>query len=206
MPGPDHVSTDAAFGFIPWGPVLRANIYSIVTSNAVAVYRGMLMEAVGTALLTPKLGYVQSAISEETGADGSIIGAVLGIFNHNFEPVKYLAATTVGNGVIAGYALIADDPGQLYLCQEDGDTSSVAAADVGNTFDAIGTTGDTNTGLSLMELDSSSKATTSTLALRLLGFHPDDTIVAAAAAGGHTRCIVKINSAYMGNGAANTGV
>ena len=63
MPGPDHVSTDAAFGFIPWGPVLRAQLYSIVTSNAVAVYRGMLMEAVGTAYLTPKSGYLQGAIS-----------------------------------------------------------------------------------------------------------------------------------------------
>jgi len=206
MPGPDHVSTDAAFGFIPWGPVLRAQLYSIVTSNAVAVYRGMLMEAVGTAYLTPKSGYLQGAISEETGADGSIIGAVLAIFDHNMNSVKYLAASTTGNGTIAGYALIADDPNQLYLCQEDGDTSSVAAADVGNTFEAIGTTGSTTTGLSLMELDSSSKATTSTLALKLMGFHPDDTIVAAAAAGGHTRCIVKINSAYLGAGAANTGL
>lgn len=205
MPGPDHVSTDAAFGFIPWGPVIRANMYAIVTNNAVAVYRGMLMENVGTALLTPKMGYLQQAISEETGADGTIIGAVLAIFNHDMEPVKYLAASTTGDGVIAGYALIADSPDQLYLAQEDGDTSSLAAADIGLNVDAIGTTGDTNTGLSYMEIDSSSKNTTNSLALKLVGIHPDDTIASGAAAGGHARFIVKINSAYMGNGAVNTG-
>jgi len=204
--GPDHVNTDAAFGFIPWGPVISANIYAIVTSNAVAVYRGMLMEGVGEAVLTPKMGYLQKAISEETGADGSIIGAVLAIFNHDMEPVKYLAASTTGDGTIAGYALIADSPAQLYLAQEDGDTSSLAAADIGNTVEAIGTTGDTNTGLSLMEIDSSSKHTTSTLALKLINIHPDDTLKAAAAAGGHARFIVKINSAYLGQGAANTGL
>jgi hypothetical protein len=181
-------------------------MYAIVTNNAVAVYRGMLMEGVGESVLTPKMGYLQKAISEETGADGSIIGAVLAIFDHDMNPVKYLAAATTGNSTIAGYALIADSPDQLYLAQEDGDTSSLAAADIGNTVEAIGTTGDTNTGMSLMEIDSSSKNTTSTLALKLINIHPDDSFVAAAAAGGHSRYIVKINSAYMGNGAVNTGL
>lgn len=203
--GIDHVSTDGPFGFIPYGPVIRANMYAIVTNVTVAVARGSLMENVGTALLTPKMGYLQQAASEETGADGTIIGACLATFDYKMDPCKYIAATETGNGVIAGYALIADSPDQLYLAQEDGDTSSLAAADVGLNVEAVGTTIDTNRGISLMEVDSSSKATTNTFALKLMGFHPDDSIVAAAAAGGHTRCIVKVNSAYMGNGAVNTG-
>lgn len=206
MPGPDHVLTDAAFGYIPWGPVIRANIYAVVTNNAVAMYRGSVVEASGAALLTPKMGYLQAAVGEETGADGSIIGAVLAIFDENMEPVKYLAASTTGDGTIAGYVLVADHPDQLYLAQEDGDTSSLAAADIGSNVEAVGTTGDTDTGVSLQEIDSNSKNTTSTLAFKLVGIHPDDTVYPAAAAGGHARFIVKLNSAYMGNGAANTGV
>jgi hypothetical protein len=206
MPGPDHVNTDAAFGFIPWGPVISANIYAVVTNNAVAMYRGSLVEASGAALLTPKMGYLQAAVGEETGADGSIIGAVLAVFDHNFNSVKYLAASTTGNSTIAGYVLVADSPHQLYLAQEDGDTASLAAADIGNNVEAIGTTGDTDTGLSLQEIDSDSKNTTSTLALKLVGIHPDDTVYPAAAAGGHARFIVKLNSAYLGGGAANTGI
>lgn len=205
MPGPDHVSTDAAFGFIPWGPVIRANLYAIVTSNAVAVYRGMLMEAVGEAVLTPKFGYLAKAISEETGADGTIIGAVLAIFDHNMNSVKYLAATTTGNSTIAGYALIADSPDQLYVAQEDGDTSSLAATAIGGTADAIGTTGSTTTGQSLMEIDSNTINTTNSLALKIVNIHPDDSFYPAAAAGGKSRFIVKINSNYLGNGAVNTG-
>ena len=203
--GIDHVSTDGPFGFIPYGPVIRANMYALVTNVTVAVARGSLMETLGTALLTPKMGYLQQVASEETGADGTIIGACLATFDHDMNPCFYIAASTTGDGVIAGYALIADSPDQLYLAQEDGDTSSLAAADVGLNVEAIGTTIDTNRGIALMEVDSSSKATTNTFALKLVGFHPDYSIVAAAAAGGHPRCIVKVNSAYMGNGDVNTG-
>lgn len=205
MPGPDLASTDAAFGFIPWGPVLSANIYAIVTNNAVAVYRGMLMEAVGEAVATPKMGVLAKAISEESGADGTIIGAVLAIYDYKMDPVKYLAAATTGNGTIAGYALIADHPGQLYLAQEDGDTSSIVVANIGLNVDAVGTAGDTNTGLSTMEIDSNSVNTTNTLALKLINIHPDDSISSAGAAGNHARFIVKLNSAYLGQGAVNTG-
>ena len=203
--GYDHLLIDAPFGFIPYGPVIRANMYAIVTNVSVAVARGSLMENVGTALLTPKMGYLQQAASKETGADGDIIGACLATFDEDMNPCFYIAATTTGNSTIAGYALIADSPDQLYLAQEDGDGSSLAAADVGLNVQAVGTTIDTTRGIALMEVDSSSKATTNTHALKLVGLHPDDTIYAAAAAGGHARCIVKVNSAYMGNGAVNTG-
>jgi hypothetical protein len=206
MAGPDHLLIDGPFGFIPYGPVIRANMYALVTNLAVATARGSLMQSTAAALLTPKMGYLQQADSEETGADGSIIGAVLAVFDHDMNPVSYLAAATVGDGVISGYALIADSPAQLYLAQEDGDTSSLAAADVGQNVEAIGTTIDTARGISLMEVDSSSKNTTSTIALKLMGFHPDDTIMAAAAAGGHARCIVKVASAYLGEGSANTSI
>lgn len=195
--GIDMASTDAAFGFQPWGEVLRANIYAIVTANATALGPGMLMEAVGAGLTTKHFGTIQSAISEEGGAAGSILGAVLACFDENYMPVSYIAATTTGDGTIAGYALIADHPQQMYIAQEDGDTSSLAVADIGLNVEAIGTGVSTTTGLSTMEIDSSSKNTTATIGMKLLGVHPDDTISADAAAGNHARFICMVNTAHL---------
>jgi hypothetical protein len=193
---PDLAAVDMPDGLTPYGPVLRANYYSIVTSNAVAVYHGALMEAVGTTYYTPVFGNLPAAISEETGAAGTIIGAVLAIYDHNFCPVLYLPASTTGNGVIAGYALIADHSEQVYIAQEDGDTSSIVAANIGLAADMVGTTGSTVTGRSYMEIDSNTIAGTATLALHVIGVHPEDTISSAGAAGNHCRFLVKINAAY----------
>jgi hypothetical protein len=183
-------------GFTPWGPVLRARWYAVVTNNAAAVYHGALMETAGTTYATPVFGNLLGANSEETGATGSIIGAVIGICDHNFCPTLYLAAATTGNGVIAGYALIADHPQQVYVAQEDGDTSSIVAANVGLSVEAVGTTGNTTTGRSYMEIDSNTVAATATLALRLIGVHPEDSLSAAGAAGNHCRFLVQVNTSY----------
>ena len=86
---------------------------------------------------------------------------------------------------------------QRYLVQEDGDTSSLQVADIGLNVDGVGTTGSTTTGRSLMEIDSDSAATTNTLAWKIVGIHPDDTISAAGAAGNHARFIVMPNSSHL---------
>jgi len=198
----DMSTVDAAFGFQPWGNVISANIYAIVTANAVALGPGMLMEAVGTAIATKKFGVLQAAISEEAGAVGSIIGAVLAVFDHNMVPVKYLAATTAGDSTVAGYALIADSPYQKYVAQEDGDTSSIVLNDIGLNANAIGTTVNTSTGISLMEIDSNTVNTTNTLAVKILGVHPDDTVDATADSGRYSRFIVMINSAHVATNVA----
>jgi hypothetical protein len=55
----------------------------------------------------------------------------------------------------------------LYSIQEDSDSSALAATDCGTNCDIIVAAGDTNTGLSGMELDSSTVNTTNSLAIRL---------------------------------------
>jgi hypothetical protein len=195
---PDYSAVNAPFGFVPYGPLLRANWYALVTSIAVATYHGSFMEIVGNTVVTPHMGSLQLAVSEETGAAGSILGGVLGIMDHLYCPALYIPASAVGNGVIAGYALIADHPDQLYVAAEDGDTTSLVAADMGLACDAIGTTGSTTTGRSYMMIDSSSKAATATLALLLLRPHPDDTLATATTAGQYTRFICKVNSHALG--------
>lgn len=195
----DMSTTDAAFGLEPWGPVLRAQLYAIATNPTNAIGRGTLMEATGTALATPKYGTLQGAIDEETGAAGTILGAVLATFDYKGDPCNYIAASETGNGTIAGYALIADHPQQLYIAQEDGDTSSLVAANIGLAADMVGSGVDSNTGRSSMEIDSDTIAGTATLALRIVNIHPDDSISAAAAAGNHARFICFINSSYYGS-------
>jgi hypothetical protein len=199
-------TTNAPFGFIPWGPVIRANLYAVATNNTNAIGRGTLIEANGTAYATPKCGVLQGCVDEETGADGSIIGAVLAVFDHNMNPLKYLPATTAGNSVIAGILLVADSPAQLYVAQEDGVTSSLVLDNVGLNADAVGTTVDTNTGLSAQMIDSNTMNTTSTLAFKLVRPHPDDTVNTSTTAGRYSRWIVKLNSSAFGEGAANTGI
>lgn len=206
MSGPDMSTTNAPFGFIPWGPVISANLYAVATNNTNAMGRGTLIEANGTAYATPKCGVLQGCVDEETGADGSILGAVLAVFDYNMNPLKYLPAATTGNSTIAGILLVADSPAQLYVAQEDGDTNSLVLNDIGNNVDAVGTTVDTDTGLSAQMIDSTSKGTTATLAFKLMRPHPDDTVNSTNTAGRYSRFIVKLNSAHLGEGATNTAV
>jgi len=182
-------NTDAAFGLRVWGELLGAHLYGVATAYGTAIYLGTMMEHNGTSYATKYGGGIPGCAVEETGAAGSILGAAIAIFDSDMDPVNYLAASTTGDGVVAGYVLIADHPMQKFLAQEDGDTTPVAAASIGLNADMIGTGGSTTTGVSTMEIDSDTVNTTSTLAVKILSSHPDDTIASA-----YCRFIVMINS------------
>lgn len=198
--GKDMASTDAPFGIQPYEKIIHASMYAVVTSNSVAMAIGDSVEAVGTAITTAKLGTIQACITEETGAAASIIGGVLALFDHNMLPVNRIAVTTTGDGTVAGYALVADSPDQFYIAAEDGDTSSIQVADIGLNVDLVSThaAAAANNYLSKMEIDSNTIANTATLAWKVLGVHPDDSISAAGAAGNHARFIIKLNTPYLG--------
>ncbi len=198
--GVDFGSTDAAFGLVPYQNIIHTSLYSVVTSVATQMAVGDMVETVGTAIVTAKFGTLQAAITEETGASGTILGAVLCLFDENMFPVNRIAASEAGDSTVAGYALVADDPNQEYLIQEDGDTSSIQVADIGLNCDLVSTSTPIayNNYRSTMELDSNTIANTSTLAVHVLGVHPDDTISSAGAAGNYARFIVKLNAAYRG--------
>ena len=199
--GLDLATTDSPNGLMPYGPVLRANLYAVVTNPTIAVSVGALVESAGTTLAT-KYGSLLSVITEENGTAGSLIGVVLATYTYKGDPCLTITSSEVGNSTIAGLVLVADHPQQLYVGQEDGVTSSIQAANIGLSIEGIGITADAYTGRSIMELDSSSVAATATHAFRLLGIHPDDTISAAGAAGNHARFIVKLNTSYFGEGLA----
>ena len=90
---------------------------------------------------------------------------------------------------------VMTDPDAEYLVQEDSDAGYIAAADVGYNVQAIAGTGDTNTGLSGYEIDSSTAATTNTHGWRILRMweDPDNTV------GNYCKWVVKCNRSAFAN-------
>lgn len=115
-----------------------------------------------------------------------ITGVIVGIENLTPDNLSrtYLPAST------AGYLLVADDPDLMFEAQEDSVGAALAAADIGLNANVVFGTGNTVTGTSAVEIDSSTKATTATLDVRL------DSIVQRAdnAIGDNAKWLVWINN------------
>ena len=190
--GIDMATTNAPFGLQPWGKLLGANLYTITnTIPTYGIYHGDLVEHNSTTLATPGYGSLVDVLKTNAGATGSLLGAVLGLYTYQMDPVMYLLATATGNGTIGGLILVADHPLQEFIVQEDGVTSSLQIADMGTlrTMTAVAAAGSNATGISSMVLDSNN---TTNPAVKVLKPHPDDTISAAGAAGNYCRFVVQV--------------
>lgn len=185
---------DNAFGLLPVELFKGAHLYAFATANGAAIYLNSLVEHNGTSYATKKGSGIPGCAVEETGAAGSLLGSIVSLFDSNMDPIKYLPVTTAGDGIVAGYAMVADDPHQLFLAQEDGDTTPIAAASIGLNADMVGTGGSTITGRSTQEIDSDTVADTVTLALNIREAHEKDTINSA-----WCRFIVTINAHKYGS-------
>lgn len=97
--------------------------------------------------------------------------------------VNYRRASTLRTG----HVIWGDDV--LYSMQEDSVVSTLAATDAGTNADVIVGSGDTATGLSGMEIDSSSAGTANTLQLRL--HHVEEKV--GNKLGDNARWIVSLN-------------
>ena len=195
--GTDHSSTDAAFGFQPYGNVLRAQLYAVLTAPTVYIFHNDIVVHGGTGASTP-IGYLP-VIEDGSVPDSDpfILGSVLEVFDENMMPVAYIAPAEVGNGTIAGYVLVADHPDQLFIAQEDGDGNAIDVAEMGNNCDLIAGTlcaGNTNTGCGKMELDSDSAGAAAALQFKLIRPHEDDTIAVDATP--YNRWIVQVNEHF----------
>lgn len=182
---------DAAFGFQPYGNTLRVGLYGFVTTYGTAVYVGDLVEFDDAGYTTVNGGQVPGCQKEETGP---FVGAVVGLMDSDMDPIMYLVASQAGDGVVAGFAFVADHPDQIFLAQEDGVSDPIDLADIGLNIDAVGTGGNTATGISTQEIDSDTHGTTTTLGLKLMNIYENDTPSSAWA-----RWIVKINNHSLGN-------
>jgi hypothetical protein len=95
----------------------------------------------------------------------------------------YRAAST------AAYVLVCTDPHMLYEIQEDSVGGALAAADVGLNADFIVASGNSYSKRSGVMLDTSTKATTATLPLKIMGIaqKPNNVI------GANAKVLVKLN-------------
>lgn len=153
-------NSDAAFGLIPvcdfGGAPYNggANRYFVPSTDGTAIFVGDAVKLAGSADADGVPTIAQAA------AGDTITGVVVA-----FDPVEGAGAdgrdSTIHRAAsTARYAWVVDDPNILFLCQEDSEGGALAAADVGNNADLIVGTGSSTTGRSAMEIDSSTKATT----------------------------------------------
>lgn len=146
-----------------------ANLYYVPSSDSTAIFVGDAVKSAGSADADGVPSVAQAA------AGDAIRGVVVGVKPVTDESTIYREAST------ERYVYVADAPDLVFEIQEDADGGALAATDVGNNADLVVGSGDTATGTSGMELDSSTAATTAAT-MRILGFvqRPDNEIGANA--------------------------
>lgn len=177
-------NVDRPRGFTPIGTLSgspwQASVETIICdATHAAIGVGDLIEMTAD-------GYpdVLTAGATDSGVFGVVVGvlpmgagwnATTGTLGDNHisatEPTLVGAGTRSLAANTAGALLVATAPDLLMVGQEDGDTTPLTLAAVGSNVDIINPGADATTGNSLMEIDSTSVATTATLPLRILHVH-----------------------------------
>lgn len=181
---------DKAFGLRPMGNLSATGAqaqygYEIADNQAGAIFQGDLV--------TIYDGYlVKFAPATHTAA--------VGVFNgcNYIDPTTgkptwknyYPGSVNITAGKII--ADVIDDPAQLFLIQADED---IVQADIGKNADVVGTGGSTTTGVSTMELDSSTIANAAALNLKIVGLFD----VPGNSLGNFAVVVVKINEHLYGS-------
>jgi hypothetical protein len=182
-------NVDKAFGLRPLGNLSATGAqkqygYLIEDNYPTTLYQGDLVTIVG--------GYIVKFLP-------ATHAAALGVFNgcNYVNPTtgkptwsNVYTQTNITSGVIT--ADIIDDPMQLFIIQADG---SIAQTDIGKNADVMGTGGSTTTGVSSMELNTSTIADTAALNLKIVGLYdaPGNSFGAFAVV------VVKINEHLYGS-------
>ena len=183
-------NVDKAFGLKPLGNLSATGAqkqygYEIVDNQAGAIFQGDLVTIVN--------GYVVKFLP-------ATHAAALGVFNgcNYVDPTTgkpifsnyYPGTVNITQGIIS--ADVLDDPSQLFIIQADED---IVQADIGKNADIVGTGGSTTTGVSTMELDSSTIADTAALNLKIVGLYS----IPGNALGDFAVVVVKINEHLYGS-------
>lgn len=138
----------------PWNG--KAHVYYVPATDGTAIFKGDAVKSAGSADATGKFPTVAQA-----AAGNAVRGVVIGFGDNPYVMVQadnlnrsYRPAST------AMYVLVVDDPNVIFEIQEDSVGAALAAADVGLSADLVVAAGNTATGKSGMELDSSSAVAT----------------------------------------------
>jgi hypothetical protein len=167
-------NADAAFGFKPvmrdGSPYNGATLRAVFAAgDATATFIGDAVKTAGTAIG----GYPTVA---QCAAGDPVLGVVVSFDASPTDlDAQYRKAST------QRFCKIAPVDSTYFEVQSDDDTTALAITEVGLNADFIVAAGSTVTGMSKMELDSSSAATTATLDLQIVWFpdRPDNDITSA---------------------------
>ncbi len=183
-------NNDKAFGLRPLGNLSGTGAqkqygYEIADNQAGAIFQGDLV--------TLKDGYI---LQFNPAAHTAAVGVFNGCFYNDPTTQKptfinyYPGSINITQGKIV--ADVLDDPSQMFILQNDG-TSAVT--DYGKNADITIGTGNTVTGLSANELDTSTIATTAALNLKIIGLWdvPNNEV------GANAVVVVKINEHLYGS-------
>lgn len=183
-------NVDKAFGLRPLGNLSASGSqkqygYQIADNQSGAIFQGDLV--------TLKDGYILQF-------DPATHTAAVGVFNgcNYIDPTTgkptwknfYPGSINITQGTIN--ADVIDDPNQLFIIQND-ETSQIS--NYGKNADVTVGTGNTTTGMSAMELDTSTIATTAALNLKIIGLWN----VPNNAVGEFAVVVVKINEHLYGS-------
>lgn len=135
-----------------------ANMYYVPASDGTAIFLGDAVKSAGSADAATGVPTVAQAAAGDT-----IRGVVVGVIPDTAQSLTYRAAST------GRYLLVADDPDLEFEIQEDAVGGALALTSVGANADLVVGSGSTYTGLSGMQLDTST-VTTNSAQLRILGF------------------------------------
>lgn len=163
-----------------------ARLYSTAAGDATAIYIGDPVILSGTSQTID--GVVYSDVDQAATGD-VMVGVVIGVKAVTADSLTYRAAST------QRLLLVADDPDLLFEIQEVSGGTALAAADIGLNANFVVAAGSATTGLSGVELNNATEATTNTLDLHILGLVPRDD----NAVGEHAKWLVTINRHQYSN-------
>lgn len=163
------------------------NMYYHQASDGTALYIGDPVIKDGSADAAGIASVVRGA------AGGPFTGVVQG-----FVPDGTVNMTAYGAASTAYYVLVCDDPDVIFEITEDAVGGALAAADIGLNASVIAAAGSSYTKRSGFLLDTSTKATTAGLELKIVGLvpRPDNALTA------NSKVLVRINDHTEPNGVA----
>lgn len=166
------------------------DMFYVAPGDATALYEGDPVVLAGSADGAGVASVTRAA------AAGTITGAVVGFADAASMTAGFRAAST------AAYVLVAHGQDILFEIQEDAVGGAIAAADIGLNADIIVAAGNAYGKTSGVMLDTSTKATTATLPLRIRGLaqRPDNELSANA------KVLVTLNNTTETPGTASAGI
>ena len=190
---------DSAFGLIPVAHVGQTDNnggqtqYSIGDTQSTAIFTG------------DPVKYKSDGTVEVATAGDPVVGVFGGCFYTDPTTSKptwspyFPAALAPGDAK----AFVWDNPMQTFIVQQDSDSSNLVAANLNENADLVFNAGNTVTGVSGVEIDSSSADVTATLQVRLIDFYnvPSNNTTA-----NNSVFVVKINNSQLMGGTGTLGV